>query len=327
MITTLAAPLWYTVVFFFQHLTKPSRESTRSCMMFLSINLSLQHSWVSQREQLTFWFPTQPAACNPRLPKSEEYKTLASPLPPLISFSNLSPLCSSHIQNNQENFLTPLWQAAWKQLPQYFFIIVFRANGKADLKKKTTQTQTKLGKKKSSTYLPHARHVQRVWESTWKGKIIFLSNRIRLENILRTVSSPNIYSHYLHTHMCLYVHILYTYTNNFKHIRAGCCSKFHVRARKWEVKLTPCSKSTGTAYSFNSFSILLLSFFIKPSSWSSGSLCNSSVDEFAFVISHSYGNWFSNEVNTWGLVLCCSIVYILILQQCEVVVKWCLTNW
>lgn len=40
--------------FFFQHLSKPSTESTRGCMMFLSINLSLQHSWVSQREQLTF---------------------------------------------------------------------------------------------------------------------------------------------------------------------------------------------------------------------------------------------------------------------------------
>lgn len=64
--------------FFFQHWSKPNTESTRGCVMFLSINLSLQHSWVSQRKQLTFWFTTQPAACNPRLPKSEEYKTSAS---------------------------------------------------------------------------------------------------------------------------------------------------------------------------------------------------------------------------------------------------------
>lgn len=73
--------------FFEQHLSTKHREHQRlrdvfmyfyDVFMFLCINLSLQHSWVSQQEQITFWFPTQPAVCNPRLPKSEEYKTLAS---------------------------------------------------------------------------------------------------------------------------------------------------------------------------------------------------------------------------------------------------------
>lgn len=124
--------------FFFQHLSKPNIESTRGCVTFLSTNLFLQHSWVNQREQLTFWFPTQPATCNP----NQKSTKLKLQTPTLISFSNLSPLCSSHIQNNQENFLTPLWQATWKQLPQYFFIIVFSAHSKADLKeKKAPQTR------------------------------------------------------------------------------------------------------------------------------------------------------------------------------------------
>lgn len=42
--------------FLFQHLSRPSTESTRGCVMFLSISLPLRHSWVNQREQLTFWF-------------------------------------------------------------------------------------------------------------------------------------------------------------------------------------------------------------------------------------------------------------------------------
>lgn len=313
--------------FFFQHLSKPSTESTRGCMMFLSINLSLQHSWVSQREQLTFWFPTQPAACNPRLPKSEEYKTLAST--PHFNFLQqfITSLQLPHTEQPGKFLNTPL-ASHMEATATVFFYYSFQGlrQSRPKKKKRAPKIKLNLGKKKevptfhrqdtcTECEKPHERKKEFIFQTELPWKTYWEQCHLQIY----------IYTTYIHT--CLYAHTLSIYTNYFKHIRAECCLKFHIGTGKWEIKFTSCSKSTGTAHSFNNFPILFLSFSIKQPSPSSGSLCNSSTDGFALVISHSYGNRFSNEVNNRGSVLCCSIAYILILQQCEVVVKWCLTNW